>query len=361
MFYVNGEPHGGDVYSTGAFFYPVKLRKGLNRFFFYTARGSLRPAITVPDRNDPNHTIARGADVTFPDWIKGETKPVWAAIPVANLGDQDADSVTITASTDGGKVVTKGAPIPSGTIVKVPFMMKPGTKSTRLTVTYEFKGKAKKTEVFEIAIKSPRDTHKRTFLSKIDGSVQYFGVQPSTSPAAGQALFLSLHGASVEGIGQAAAYGQKTWGHIIAPTNRRPYGFDWEEVGRLDAIEVMDHASALFQTDPRRQYLTGHSMGGHGTWQIGAQFSDRFAAIAPCAGWISFDTYGGGGRFPTDTELGKVFNRAKSPSDTLGLKGNYSRLAIFALHGDADSTVPVSEPRRMREELKGHPAFYWFE
>ncbi len=361
MFYVNGEPHAGDVYSTGAFFYPVKLRKGLNRFFFYTARGSLKPVITLPDSNDPNHEIARGADVTFPDWIKGETKPVWAAIPIANLGAKDAESVTIITSTDGGKLTTKGGPVESGAIVKVPFMMKPGTKSTKLTLTYEFKGQAKKTEIFEIAIKSPRDTHKRTFLSKIDGSVQYYGVQPSTSPATGQALFLSLHGASVEGIGQAGAYGPKTWGHIIAPTNRRPYGFDWEEVGRLDAMEVLDHASNLFQTDPRRTYLTGHSMGGHGTWQIGAQFSDRFAAIAPCAGWISFDTYGGGGRFPTDTELGKVFNRAKSPSDTLRLKGNYNRLAIFALHGDADETVPVSEPRRMREELKGHPALYWFE
>lgn len=361
MFYVNGEPHGGDVYSTGAFFYPVKLRKGLNRFFFYTARGSLRPAISVPDREDPNHIIARGADVTFPDWIQGETKPIFGAIPIANLGEKDVDAVFITATTGSGKAVTKGGAIEAGTIQKVPFLMRPGTKSTRLTVTYEFKGKAKKTEVFEIAIKSPRDTHKRTFLSKIDWSVQYYGVQPSTSPAPDQALFLSLHGASVEGIGQAGAYGPKTWGHIIAPTNRRPYGFDWEEVGRLDAVEVLDHASQLFQTDPRRTYLTGHSMGGHGTWQIGAQFSDRFAAIAPCAGWISFDTYGGGGRFPTDTELGKVFNRAKSPSDTLGLKGNYNRLAIFALHGDADETVPVSEPRRMREELKGHPAFYWFE
>ena len=61
----------------------------------------------------------------------------------------------------------------------------------------------------------------------------------------------------------------------------------------------------------RRTYLTGHSMGGHGTWHLGVTFPDRFAAIAPGRGWISMWSYagakrpaaapmksGGAGRFP---------------------------------------------------------------
>ena len=63
-------------------------------------------------------------------------------------------------------------------------------------------------------------------------------VNPASGPA-GQALFLSLHGASVEAIGQADAYSPKKWGPIVCPTNRRPYGFDWEEWGRWDALEVL--------------------------------------------------------------------------------------------------------------------------
>src|SRR4029077_10978732 len=134
---------------------------------------------------------------------------------------------------------------------------------------------------------------KATFISRIDGSVQYYAVNPASGPAgdARPALFLSLHGASVEAIGQADAYSPKSWGYLVAPTNRRPYGFDWEDWGRIDAIEVLTLAMNRFHTDSSRTYLTGHSMGGHGTWQVGVTFPDHFAAIAPSAGWISFASY----------------------------------------------------------------------
>ena len=86
------------------------------------------------------------------------------------------------------------------------------------------------------------------------------------------------------GSGQARCYAPKSWGHVVAPTNRRRFGFDWEDWGRMDAMEVLEEAQARFGTDPRRTYLTGHSMGGHGTWNLGAHFPDRFAAIAPICG-----------------------------------------------------------------------------
>jgi hypothetical protein len=50
------------------------------------------------------------------------------------------------------------------------------------------------------------------------------------------ALVLSLHGAGVQGIGQAQAYSPKDWAYLIAPTNRRPFGFDWEEWGRRNGL-----------------------------------------------------------------------------------------------------------------------------
>ena len=37
-----------------------------------------------------------------------------------------------------------------------------------------------------------------------------------------------------------------------------------------------------------RRGISGHSMGGHGTWNIGVQFPGTFAALGPSAGWISF-------------------------------------------------------------------------
>src|SRR5262249_27782755 len=151
------------------------------------------------------------------------------------------------------------------------------------------------TVTLKLRVRQPGQSHKRTFVSDIDGSVQYCAVQPARPPAPvpgpALALVLTLHGAGVEAIGQADAYAGKTWAHIVAPTTRRPFGFDWEDWGRLDALEVLEVARASLKTDPRRTYLTGHSMGGHGTWHVGVTFPDRFAAIAPSAGWVSFASY----------------------------------------------------------------------
>ncbi len=138
-----------------------------------------------------------------------------------------------------------------------------------------------------LQVKKPSETHRETFFSNIDGSLQYFGVNPAQKPDRTNALVLSLHGAGVEAIGQASAYGSKDWCTLVAPTNRRPYGFDWEDIGRLDALEVLDIAKKEFPHDPESVHLTGHSMGGHGTWSIGTLYPDLFASIAPSAAWIS--------------------------------------------------------------------------
>ena len=173
---------------------------------------------------------------------------------------------------------------------------------------------------------------------------------------------MSLHGASVEAIGQADAYESKRWAYLVAPTNRRPYGFDWEDWGRLDALEVLDLAQARLQTDPRRTYLTGHSMGGHGTWNLGVTFPDRFAAIAPSAGWISFWSYAGSARPTNPTPMQAMLQRATLPSDTLALSHNYAQEGIYILHGDADDNVPVTQARTMVEHLRGfHHDFVYFE
>src|SRR5690606_31364400 len=85
-----------------------------------------------------------------------------------------------------------------------------------------------------LAVRKGTEVRKVTFRSAIDGSVQYYALRPSTNPDANQSLILSLHGASVEATGQANAYTPKDWAAVVAPTNRRPYGFDWEDWGRLD-------------------------------------------------------------------------------------------------------------------------------
>ena len=74
---------------------------------------------------------------------------------------------------------------------------------------------------------SAGDKYSTTFVSDIDGSLQYYAVTPQSSDTSSTAaLFLSVHGAGVEAIGQARAYKPKEWGTLVAATNRRPRGFN---------------------------------------------------------------------------------------------------------------------------------------
>jgi poly(3-hydroxybutyrate) depolymerase len=351
MVYVNDLPRVGDIYSFGYVSLPVKLQRGVNRFLFATGRGGFTGKLVEP--KIPVQLEIR--DLTTPDIIQGEKQTLTAAIIVQNATDQDLSNLTLEAN----GIATRVPKVLSGTMRKVGFQLKPNATG-KFSIRLKEAGKVLDTKDLTLRLRTARQTHKRTFTSDVDGSVQYYAVTPSSQSGDGQALFLSLHGASVEALNQAESYGAKSWGHVVCPTNRRPFGFDWEDVGRTDALEVLAHAKSLYRTDPSRTYLTGHSMGGHGTWQLGALFPDRFAAIAPCAGWISFSTYANGATYP-NTPLGDLLRRAGNTSDTLLHKPNLLQNPIFILHGDADDNVPVQQARTMREELKIHKALQWHE
>ena len=288
-------------------------------------------------------------------YVAGEKEKLWVAFIVRNATNEELSDLSI----DAGGVTTKLPRVMGMTIRKVGFEVKPNADG-KYSVALKRGGKVLDTLPLTLRIRDKHQSHKRTFVSSIDGSIQYYAVQPSLSDGAGQALFLSLHGASVEAMGQADAYEPKSWGYVVCPTNRRPYGFDWEEIGRLDALEVLELAKKRYQTDPSQTYLTGHSMGGHGTYQLGVLYPDKFAAIAPCSGWVSFLSYGGGSTYP-DTPVGNVLRRAMATSDTLSMKSNYFNKPIFIMHGEVDDNVPVTEARNMRKELADHPMLYWHE
>jgi pimeloyl-ACP methyl ester carboxylesterase len=165
----------------------------------------------------------------------------------------------------------------------------------------------------------------------------------------------------VEAAGQANAYTPKPDGWVAAATNRRPFGFDWEDWGRLDALEVLDRMKSRYEIDPDRVYLCGHSMGGHGTWHVGVNHPGLFAGLGPSAGWISFFSYGGArkmkGKGPEE-----ILARCMGPSDTLSLKENLADLPIFIIHGAVDDNVPVKESRKMVRELEAfHKDFVYRE
>ena len=388
---INGFPHEGDYYDFGYSLIPLKLKKGENVFVLKVGRfPTIRARLITPSK-DLQFTKR---DMTMPDIQQEENKTYQGAIRVVNATENWVRNTSIEAQLDDQKTTTIITDIPPLSVQKVPFSF----GATPVDAAKEqmdlqlklsnIKGVSLDNEKVPLQVKSKYEHHKKTFVSEIDGSVQYYSVAPSTSKDESQALFLSVHGASVEAVNQANAYAQKDWGTLVAPTNRRPFGFAWEDWGRLDALEVLADAKNIYQPDESRIYLTGHSMGGHGTWYLGATFPDRFAVIAPCAGYPDLLAYRDGftrsllamtpeqiekrgispkllermTREPVNTPLQNMIERAGTPSRTLKLERNYLQSGVYILHGEKDDVVPTAIARQMRERLgKFHNDFTYYE
>jgi dienelactone hydrolase len=363
--YVNGEPHMGDAYSMGYLHIPVKLRKGLNEF--YVRGTTITASLEFPGKT----ALVRTDDPTVPSIRLSENNAsLQGAIVVINTSEKPLTDLQLTSNLAGRTKSVSLPVIPALSSRKVMFefdgsaVTTKGTNSCELSLSQ--KGKPLDKASVSIEAVSPGASYSRTFISQIDGSLQYYAVTPSSSASKSpEALFLSVHGAGVEASGQARAYKPKDWGNLVAATNRRPRGFNWEDWGRLDALEVLAIAKAQFKPDPRQIYLTGHSMGGHGTWFLGATYPDKWAAIAPCAGYPTLKEYGSAdGVIPDSSSnpLEQVLLRAGNQSDVLKLVNNYKPLGVYVFHGDADRTVPVTYARQMRNLLgSSQPDMSYYE
>jgi predicted peptidase len=96
-------------------------------------------------------------------------------------------------------------------------------------------------------------------------------------------------------------------------------------------LALLDEMIQKYNIDTGRIYLTGLSMGGYGTWDLGLAYPEKFAAIVPICG---------GGELITIL----LSN---------GEKGQALRtLGVWAFHGGKDPVVPVQESQRMVDLLK---------
>ncbi len=96
-------------------------------------------------------------------------------------------------------------------------------------------------------------------------------------------------------------------------------------------LALLDEITAKYSVDQTRVYLTGLSMGGFGTWSLGAAYPERFAAIVPICG----------GGDPLTILLAE-------PKKAAALKS----LPVWAFHGGKDSVVKLAESERMVTAFK---------
>ncbi|WP_242092573.1 prolyl oligopeptidase family serine peptidase [Aestuariivivens sediminicola] len=389
---INGLPHEGDHYDFGYNLIPLKLKQGNNTFVLKVGRFPRIRARLI----DPQKTLQfTTRDMTLPDILVEEDHDYLGAIRVVNATETWKKGYRVKTEVNGLTHQHEVTDIPPMSVLKIPFKIAAITDSTKIgsqdlkVDLHDGTGTLTDSKTIPVEVKSKHSHHKRTLLSRIDGSVQYYSVAPSSNTTLEDgAMVLSVHGASVEAVNQANAYEKKDWVNIIAPTNRRPFGFAWEDWGRLDAMEVLNEAKQIYNPNPQNIYLTGHSMGGHGTWYLGATYPDHFAAIAPCAGYPDLLLYRDGfinrvmtmsedqyrrfgitpkaierlkqGSFKTPVET--MIERAGTPSRTLKLIRNYLHHGVYILHGEKDNVVPTALARDMRERLgKFHPDFTYYE
>jgi predicted peptidase len=102
-----------------------------------------------------------------------------------------------------------------------------------------------------------------------------------------------------------------------------------------------------FPVDRDRIYLTGLSMGGHGTWYLAYRNPERFAAVVPICGWI-------GGR--PEGEFPSPVVPAEHGASLPALVHRLARTPIWLFHGAMDSVVPARASREPAEALKAASA-----
>ncbi|MCK4352114.1 prolyl oligopeptidase family serine peptidase [candidate division WOR-3 bacterium] len=393
-FRLNDKVYLGAPYSRGYMRIPVVLEDGENRVFFRVSGfGDHWFSFKIIPVSSPILIID---EPTLPDIVEGKPLSSFAGITLLNTTTKRLNGVELIIGSDrdpvksGFRKLNKPCPyfkkykkivnnLHPLCVKKIPIKIESNSPDKSeyskdeiwLPVKISLNGEIYK-DSLKLRVREKGESYKITFLSKIDNSVQYFSVLPpsnfksdqepasqsaSGGGAAGRyALILTLHGASVEAQGQVDCYTPKDWAYVVAPTNRRPFGFDWQDWGRLDFLEVLEEAKKRFPIDENRIYLTGHSMGGHGVWHIGISYPDLFAAIAPSAGWTCFQLY-----IPWFLQKSELFSHPSQLAyrdmvlreDVVPVfLENALNLPIFVLQGGADDNVPPIQARMFVRYLK---------
>ncbi|MGH8103283.1 MAG: S-layer protein [bacterium] len=362
-FYINRERYFGDPYGHGYVQAPAVLYKGLNRILVRVGGGG-PTAFTFKTVPASAPVIVNAKDALVPDLIVGESLDSWAAIPVVNTTTETMRNVKLEFGGHGPfektvAVVQELAPL---SIQEMSFAVKTTraiseddeTDKDRVSASVSVGGgRDSDTAAVSFRMRKPGQSFRLTFRSKTDLSVQKYAVLPPTpfDLAKRYALVVTLHGAGVDADGQVDAYTPKDWAIIIAPTNTRPFGFDWQDWGRLNMLETIEQAKARFAIDENRVYLTGHSMGGHGTWYNALNSPDHFAAFGPSAGWTSFPYYVPftlrKGSLYSPPGLQTIWERALRADNVPLFVENAHTLPAYLIHGEKDDNVPPFHARWM--------------
>ena len=165
------------------------------------------------------------------------------------------------------------------------------------------------------------------YRSEVDNTLQPYRVfVPSNYDAAKPTpMVVALHGMGGDENSYFVGYDNgiikreaEARGYLVVCPKGRGTASMYAGDAEKDVLDVIAAMKRDYNVDTDRVYLTGHSMGGYGTWSIAPKHPDLFAAIAPIAG----------GGMPST--LSKI-----------------KHVPEIVVHGDKDPTVSVERSRVM--------------
>lgn len=376
--WLNGEWLPGDPYGVGWFRPPVEVVTGTNRMLVHRARPDARPRLVRPTTNFAWLTNA----ATLPDLVaQGEaspSEPIALSIPFVNATTEPLVGARLRiAWSDGEPTEIPLRSIESLLITPITIKVAPPAAAREagealmlrvevLAETKESSGeKPSKQQVVDpiavvelkLSVVERRATRTATFISKIDGSVQPYGVMPpveASRQAAG--VVVALHDTGETPAECLARYTPREGTYLLAPGCRGRWAFDGEDWSREDALEALADFEQRQEKreepiDAERVSLLGQGMGGHAALHLATLRPDKFAALGIVDGWLSFYTQGGARVLPPDaTPIAKLLERQSSANDPLRVIENLRGLGVSVLVTEEGRVAPT-EGRYLRERL----------
>jgi predicted peptidase len=117
---------------------------------------------------------------------------------------------------------------------------------------------------------------------------------------------------------------------VVSPLAKsKAYEF-WPEEEMVDSLLILvEEIKATVSVDQNRIYLTGGSSGGNGTWGIGVQHPEHFAALVPISGYYGWQPF-------------------TVPENICDLKD----VPVWVFHGAKDEVIPLEAEQMLVDALE---------